>query len=135
MSLLWDEVAEGTVVRIRSVEDMLKEFKKNDRGYPRLEVGWDRHMGIVCGLTCRVVERLWRDDYTILIMQPEDDCDPLWAAGDPSPLSVFKRFTWSNETVELVTPVEAVVVANPEVSALLQLLGPPPASAITAHPR
>jgi len=133
MTLSWNEVTEGTIVRIRSVEDMIAEFDEDDDGDPRIETGWDHRMGIACGLTCRVVDRFRRDYYTILILQPEDDCDPLWTAGDPSPLSALTRFTWSTEMAELVTPVEAIVVEHPEVSALLRLLGPPPASAITAH--
>ena len=135
MTLLWDEVAEGTIVRIRSVEDMLEEFGSDYVDEPRLDLGWCTAMAISCGLTCRVVARARRDSYTHLTLEPEDDSDPRWGTGRPSTRSTLIDYSWSTQMVESVKLEEAVVVEAPEVSALLQLLGPPPASAIMAHPR
>jgi len=135
MTLSWDEVAKGSIVQIRSVEDMIEEFGRDNVGEPRLDLGWCPFMAISCGLTCRVVERARRDGYTHLTLEPEDDSDPRWGTGSPSPGRTLIDYSWSIQMVESVTPVAAIVVEAPEVSALLQLLGPPPASAIAAHPR
>jgi len=137
MTLLWDEVAKGSIVQIRSVGDLLDEFGDDgENGYPKVDVGWDSNMGDLCGMTCRVVQRIQHPDFIELYLEPEDASDPRWSTVVDAHISLDQalfNFNWSAELVELVAAT--AVVEAPEVSALLQLLGPPPASAITAPPR
>jgi len=141
MSLLWDEVTYGTIVRVRSVEDMIKEFGRDERGNPEVDVGWDHEMAGVCGLTCRVVARMRRRNFVQLDLEPEDASDHRWSLVQPllpgdvgSPrtaLDVMGMFTWSTHLVELVP---AVAVAASSVSDLELLGGPSAEASLAIHP-
>ena len=140
MTLSWDDVAEGTIVRVRSVEDMSREFGRSKYGSIQVDVRWNWQMAGACGMTCRVVQRVRRSDFIELYLEPEDASDHRWSFIPALPpghsgtartvLQLIDGFKWSTQLFEPVPAPEP-----PEISALFQLLGPPPAGALTTHLR
>jgi len=140
MVLSWDDAAEGTILRVRSLEDLARTFGKSKYGNILVDVGWDRQMAGACGLACRVVARIQRSGFIELEVEPEDALDHRWSLIHPLPprhagntstvRQLLDSFTWSTQLFEPVPAPE-----HPEISALFQLLGTPPVGALTTHPR
>jgi len=141
MTLSWEEASIGNRVRVRSVADMIAEFGEDGDGSPSVDAGWNHTMALGCGLTCRVVERERRIGGYLagirMVVHPEDVDALVWDEPDQRNIrvsSIFLDFNWSAQMFEPI-PVVVVAVEDPSVSALLQLLGTPPAGALTIHPR
>jgi len=140
MVLSWDDAAEGTILRVRSVEDLARTFGRSQSGNLVVDVGWDRQMAGACGMTCRVVARIRRPQFIQLDVEPEDELDHRWSFIHALPpghsgtactvRQLIEGFTWSTQLFEPVPAPE-----HPEISALFQLLGPPPVGALTTHLR
>jgi len=116
---------------------MLLEFGADAYGDPRVAVGWNSKMALVCGVIGRVIERRQSTDGISLTVRPKNTSAHVWYGADEENISVrsiFMDFNWSAQMFEPI-PVVVVAVEDPSVSALLQLLGPPPAGALTTHPR
>jgi len=121
---------------------MVAEFGEDTDGNPRVTAGWNHTMALVCGMACHVVARERRIDRYIdgigMVVHPEDVDALVWDEPDQRNIrvrSLFLDFNWSAQMFEPIPAVVVVVVEDPAVSALLQLLGTPPAGALTIHPR
>jgi len=122
--LALSEIRVGMVVRVRTFSSMLTEFGANPlSGNPAVSAGWCGEMNQVIGQKVRIAE-------IFPGVTPGVKITPLTTL--PELLGCFRQYHWTLEMLELVAQP---VPEHPEVSALLQLLGPPPANAVTTHPR
>jgi len=101
---------------------MVAEFNVIEPGegpdeYPDVRGGWCSDMDEAIGQEVRIS--------TIFINPDGIRITPLTT--DPGIVECFNQYTWTLEMLELV---DQQVLEHPEVSALLQMLGPPPASCI-----
>ena len=140
MTLSWEEASIGNLVRVRSVADMIGELGEDTSGNPRVTAGWNHKMALVCGMTCQVVGRERRIGGYMngigMVVHPEDANAFVWYMPDRERISVRELLRYFNWSAQMFEPIPAVVVVeDPAVSALLQLLGTPPAGALTIHPR
>ena len=140
MTLSWEEASIGNLVRVRSVADMIEEFGEDTDGNPCVNAGWNHKMALVCGMTCQVVDRARRIggylDGIGMVVHPEDANAFVWYGPDQERISVRSLLLEFNWSAQMFEPIPAVVVVeDPSVSALLQLLGTPPAGALTVHLR
>ena len=112
------EIRVGMVVRVRTIESMAAEFGPHQHGgTPNVRGGWCSAMNHAIGLEVRISHIFEGSSVVKLI--------PLTKT--PYVLDLFNQYTWTLEMLELV---DQPVLEHPEVSALLQMLGPPPASCI-----